>query len=78
MWLIQISKNKYINALNIDAVSSQELAKGGAKVDVAVSQNWFDVHPDYKDSFLNHLQAYNSNSGANIVEGLTDKVNDDE
>ena len=76
MWLIQIDKCQYINALNIDAVNSQELAKGGIKIAVSVSQNWFDVHPEYKDSFLNHLQAYNSNSGANIVEGLTDKVNE--
>ena len=73
MWLIQIRKDQYINALNIDAVSSASLASGGTKITVAVSQEWFDVHPDYRDSFLNHLQAYNSNSGANIVEGLTDR-----
>jgi len=64
------------DAFNVDAVNKQGLAKGGSKISVAVSQNWFDVHSDYRDSFLNNLQAYNGNHCANIVEGLTDKVNE--
>ncbi len=67
MWLIQIDKDRYINAINIDAVIN------GAQISVAVSQNWFDVHPDYTEKFLNHLQACNGNHCANIYEGLTDR-----
>ncbi len=67
MWLIQIDKDRYINAINIDAVIK------GAQISVAVSQNWFDVHPDYTEKFLNHLQACNGNHGTNIYEGLTDR-----
>ncbi len=70
MWLIQIDKENYINALNIDAVIK------GDQISVAVSQNWFDVHPDYTEKFLNHLQACNGNHCANIVEGLRDKGNE--
>ena len=73
MWLIQIDKDQYINALMVDAVSRGKLAQWRARITVSVSQNWFDVHPDYEDSFFNHLQAYNKNSGANIVEALTDR-----
>ncbi len=87
MWLIQIDKDQYINALNVDAVSKRSnasigsleaLASGGTKISVAVSQNWFDVHPDYTEKFLNHLQACNGNHCANIFEGLTDKGMNDE
>lgn len=75
MWLVQVSKDEYINAHYLDAVSKLELAGGGTKISVAVSQNWFDVHPDFTALFLNHLQAFNGNHCANIVEGLADKDN---
>ena len=73
MWLIQIDKDYYINGLNVDAVNKQELANGGTKISVAVSKNWFDVHPDYTEKFLNHLQACNGNHCADVSEGLTDR-----
>jgi len=76
MWLIQIDKNKYINALNVDAVTRGFDGETGRKtIRVAVSQNWFDVDPDYSEIVLNHLQAYNGNSCSNVHTGLTDKVN---
>ena len=52
MCLILIDKNQYINGLNVDAVNKQAFANEGTKISVAVSQNWFDVHPDYSRQIL--------------------------
>ena len=76
MWLIQIDKDRYINGLHVDAVRREEYGDGRTKICVAVCNTWLNVNADFRESFLNHLQACNSNSSANIVDGLTDKVND--